>query len=291
MIAEWFTYAWFRLVAGLAGSLAISWLAYRRSSLSASGAWAAATMGTAYFVLGGPVWFGTLIAFFISSTLWSKWKRNSRAKHVAETNYAKGSQRDGMQVWANGGLGLILCAAHAWHPDPIWLFAFTGVMASVNADTWATEIGALSRRQPRALLSGRVVPAGTSGGVTLLGSLAAGGGAAFIGLCAALLSQAGPISSPGAEVQTQLAPAAVALLVVAAALSGLAGAFVDSLIGATGQVMYRCPACGRETERRTHCDVQTVRTRGWSWMNNDAVNFVSSAFAGGMAALLSLLII
>ncbi len=64
MIAEWLTYGWFRLLAGLAGSLLIAGLAYRRSSLSASGAWSAAAMGTAYFVLGGPVWFGTLIAFF-----------------------------------------------------------------------------------------------------------------------------------------------------------------------------------------------------------------------------------
>lgn len=190
-----------------------------------------------------------------------------------------------MQVWANGGLGLVLCAAHAWHPDPLWLFAFAGVLASVNADTWATEIGALSKSQPRALLTGKLVPAGTSGGVTLLGSLAALGGAAFIGLCAALLSQLRQFRRR-ALVQTELTAIATLVLIIAAAVSGLAGAFADSLIGASGQVMYRCPACARETERRVHCNVQTVRIRGWSWMNNDAVNFVSSAFAGVLAILL-----
>ncbi|GGG15656.1 hypothetical protein GCM10010916_35730 [Paenibacillus abyssi] len=278
MFMEWLSEWWVRLAVGLAGSGAVSGFAYRRAALSGSGAWSAVAMGTAFVVLGGPVWFGTLLAFFISSTFWSKWKRRHRAKQSAEARYAKSGRRDAAQVWANGGLGLLLCAGNAIWPDLGWLVAFTGVMAAVNADTWATEIGALSRRAPRVLLSGARVPAGTSGGVTPLGSAAALGGAAFIGAAAALLAAAAPITA-AAPLSGQAATALAAI----AAVAGLAGAFADSLLGASGQAMFRCRICGSETERAEHCGAQTEHIRGYAWMNNDLVNLMSSAFAGLLA--------
>lgn len=278
---------WFRLLLGLAGGMLIAVSAYRKSSLSRSGAWSAALMGTGYVVLGGPVWFGTLLAFFISSTAWSKWKRHTRAKQSAEANYAKSGRRDAVQVWANGGLGLGLCAAHALWPDPIWLYAYVGVMAAVNADTWATEVGALSKKAPRSVLTGAIVSPGTSGGVTWLGTMAALSGALFIGCCAALLCLVGPISVFGAGLgeQTVLGAPRLAWLIGVAGLSGLAGAFADSLLGATVQAMYRCNVCSAETERRTHCGHSAAPLRGWTWMTNDAVNMLSSILAGAVAVI------
>ncbi|MBD2867551.1 DUF92 domain-containing protein, partial [Paenibacillus arenilitoris] len=183
IIEEW----WIRLLIGLLCSGLAAAAAYRARSLSGSGAASAVVMGTGFVTLGEPVWFGVLIAFFVSSTAWSKWKRKHRAKAEAEAKYEKGGRRDAGQVWANGGAGLLLCAANALWPDPGWLYAFVGVMAAVNADTWATEIGALSRTAPRSITSGKPVAPGTSGGVTPLGSAAALAGAAFIGAAAALL--------------------------------------------------------------------------------------------------------
>ncbi|NBD26055.1 DUF92 domain-containing protein [Paenibacillus glycinis] len=261
---EW----WMRAGAGLAGSVLIAGAAYRARSLSGTGAVSAAVMGTGYVALGGSLWFGTLLAFFLSSTLWSKWKKRHARKEAAEANYAKTGRRDAMQVWANGGLGLLLCAGHAAWPGNGWIYAFSGVMAAVNADTWATEIGALSRRLPRSLLTGRRVSAGTSGGVTALGSAAALAGAAFIGAAAAALAPAGIPLGP---------------LLAATVIAGTAGAFADSLLGATAQAMYRCPACGSETERARHCGVAAARIRGFAVMTNDAVNFASSAVAGLLA--------
>ncbi|MBM7565444.1 DUF92 domain-containing protein [Paenibacillus sacheonensis] len=261
---------WIRPSASLLGGILIATTAYRLRSLSGSGAASAAIMGAGYAMLGGPFWIVTLLAFFLSSTLWSKWKRRHAKKAAAEANYAKSGRRDAMQVWANGGLGLLLCAGHAIWPAAGWLYAFAGVMAAVNADTWATEIGALSRRTPRSLLTGRRVPAGTSGGVTLLGSAAALAGAAFIGACAAVLSPAADGAGPG-------------MLLAAAAIAGTAGAFADSLLGASVQAMYRCPRCGSETERAAHCGAASVRIRGFAVMTNDAVNLASSAVAGLLA--------
>ncbi|HUC93561.1 MAG TPA: DUF92 domain-containing protein [Paenibacillus sp.] len=278
MIADWsLEEIALRLAFGLFGSGLVAWLAYRKCSLSASGAWSAVPMGTAFVTLGGPFWFGTLLAFFISSSFWSKWKKRHRAKAEAEAHYVKSGRRDTGQVWANGGLGLALCAAYALWPVPALQLAFVGVMASVNADTWATEIGALSRTAPRAVLTGRKVPPGTSGGVTALGSAAALAGAAFIGAAAALLAAADPAPQPGA-----------ALLVVVAAAAGLAGAFADSVLGATVQAMYRCRACGSETERAVHCGAPAEQVRGLRLMTNDLVNLCASAVAGAVAAGLGL---
>ena len=62
------------------------------------------------------------------------------------------------------------------------LGAFAGVMATVTADTWATELGVLSTHAPRSITTMRPVAPGTSGGVTLLVLLASALGALLIGL-------------------------------------------------------------------------------------------------------------
>ncbi|BBH21457.1 hypothetical protein Back11_28020 [Paenibacillus baekrokdamisoli] len=271
---HWITEWWIRFFIGAIGSSFIAVVAYRLRSLSLSGAWSAIVMGTCYVTLGDPMWFSVLLAFFISSSVWSKWKRHHRTKRKAESTYAKTGRRDALQVWANGGLGLVLCAGHACWPGAGWLYAFVGVMGGVNADTWATEIGALSRTAPRALLSGKAVAPGTSGGVTPLGSAAALIGAVFIGVIAALLAPAG-VTSGG--------------LIAAAAVAGFAGAYADSLLGATVQAMYRCSICGSEMERAEHCGVAALRIRGCAWMTNDAVNLVSSAIAGLLAWAIGLI--
>ena len=76
----------------------------------------------------------------------------------------------------------MLCIGNAIWPDPVWWLIFVGVMATVNADTWATEIGGMSKSIPRSIMNGKPVPAGTSGGITGLGLLASLLGGAFIGL-------------------------------------------------------------------------------------------------------------
>jgi uncharacterized membrane protein len=69
------------------------------------------------------------------------------------------------------------------------------------------------------------------------------------------------------------------------ALAGLAGAFLDSLLGATVQAIYYDPDRQKETERKImHEDGSPASPiRGWDWMNNDAVNFLSSIFGAVVA--------
>lgn len=276
-----------RLGIGLILSLVIGGVGYWRRALSRSGVLGAVVVGTTIFGFGGWVRGLLLIAFFASSSLLSHYKER-RKSDLAE-KFAKGSRRDLGQTFANGGAAALLALAigligngHAAYPA--LALAFVGALATVNADTWATELGVLAKRPPRLITSGAAVPVGTSGGVTAEGSLAALAGGTFIGLAAFLLVQVAAQLTLGRWLGRDW------VLIPVAAMSGLAGASFDSLLGATVQAIYRCDRCGVETERRVHrCGQATRRARGLRWLDNDWVNFLASATGAAVAAGLALL--
>jgi uncharacterized protein (TIGR00297 family) len=247
-------------------SLLIVAVAWWRRSLSRSGAVAALLVGILTFGLGGWVWGVLLGIFFVSSSLLSHYQE-SHKRAIAE-KFEKGSRRDAGQVLANGALGAVVAFLSFVAPSTIWFPFFIGIMATVTADTWATELGTLARRRPRMITSGRVVEAGTSGAISLLGTAVSFSGGLLIGLAAGLLTDF---------------PVVTALLI--GGVAGLAGSLFDSLLGATIQQIFFCPACGKETERKLHrCGMATRPLRGYSWLDNDVVNFVASA-VGGIAAI------
>jgi len=261
---------------GLIFSALIAALAYRRGALSTSGVIGAVVVGTAIFGFGGWVWGLLLIAFFVLSSLLSHYRMAEKARLAAD-KFEKGSARDIWQALANGGAGALIAAAYAlWQPDPRLLAAFVGAMASVNADTWATELGVLSRRPPRRITTLAPVEAGASGGVSLLGTLAALGGALTIGVSALLLLVLDGLLG-GRGLATAGGPTEAPALIAAALVGGLGGALFDSVLGASVQAVYFCPTCRKETEKRLHtCGTPTVPQRGWRWLGNDMVNFLSS---------------
>jgi uncharacterized protein (TIGR00297 family) len=260
-----------RILAGLALSTLIGGIAYRRRALT-SGGWLGATLtGTLTFGMGGWAWGLTLIAFFVTSSGLSRF-RQARKQQLAGEKFEKGGQRDLFQVLANGGASALLALAYGLSGEPpALLAAFVGIMATVTADTWATELGVLSPSPPRLVTSWRVVEPGTSGAVTIYGLAAAVAGALLIGLVMLLV---------GAIERGMWLP----WLLPAALLSGVGGSLADSLLGATAQAIYRAPS--GETERRAAPDgVPNHLIRGAPWMNNDLVNFLSS-LVGGLIGLL-----
>lgn len=54
--------------------------------------------------------------------------------------------------------------------------------ACCNGDTWASEVGVLSKSRPRLITTWNEVPAGTNGGMSKLGTLASILGGTFIGV-------------------------------------------------------------------------------------------------------------
>ena len=243
----------------------VGYLAYRAHSLDKNGAFAAAFVGTIVFGVGGWKWATLLLIFFITSSGLSR--AFKQRKQGLSEKFSKGNERDAGQVFGNGGLATLFAALHAFYPESIipWI-GFAASLAAVNADTWATELGVLNPTPPRMITDLRKrVEKGTSGGISLWGTLASLLGSSIIALLAVLLS---PTAAMNAN---------HFLLIT---LAGLAGSLFDSLLGATIQAMYFCPTDKKETERHPlhTCGTQTVHIRGWKWLNNDWVNLACGAF-------------
>lgn len=267
-----------RLLLGLFFSTGIGLLAYRRHSLSRSGVAGAVVTGTTTFGLGGWSWGLSLIFFFVSSSLFSHFCSRDKAA-IAEDKFSKGSQRDIGQVAANGGMASLLALGYGATSSPtarkLLQAGFAGVIATATADTWATELGVLSPRPPRLITTGAPTAPGTSGGITTLGTGAAALGALASGLFFWSL---------------QRYHRSLLTLPLTAFVSGIAGNLFDSFLGATAQAMFYCPACNKETERQIHnCGTRTLPLRGFSWMTNDMVNFLSTLVGGLLAMLLQFL--
>jgi uncharacterized protein (TIGR00297 family) len=256
-----------RVGVGLVLSTAIAALAWRRRSLSASGAAAAVAVGTIIWIAGA-AWFAALAVFFATSTLLGRVRAADKA--TVKREFEKGDTRDAWQVIANGGVAAACALGATVLPDPRWLYAFAAALACANGDTWATELGILSRAEPWSLVRLRRVPRGTSGAVSPLGLAATAAGATAVALVAAC-------ASPGGAARVRLA--------LVALVAGTIGALVDSLLGASVQESFRCESCARECESAVHaCGGSCARVRGIPGFGNDAVNFAATLAAALLAA-------
>ena len=255
---------------GALGALAaagIAVAAWRAGALSRSGAAAAVVVGAAS-TMAGWNWGALLILYFLAGTIVSQIGRLEKEQRTGGV-VAKGGARDATQVIANGGVfaACTLCIPLGMSLAGV---AAVGALAASLADTFGTEIGTLFGGAPRSVLTFRTVPVGTSGGISGAGSLGLLAGATFVGGTALLLGASTPVG----------------IVVIA----GVAGAMVDSLLGATIQERRWCPSCESSSEQRVHaCGTVTVLDGGRAWMNNDMVNFIATLAGAGVAALLATL--
>ena len=279
------------LILAIAVAAGIAAAALRARALTPSGA-AAATVVGSVAVGVSPAWGAFLMLWFASTAALSRAGRRRKARHVGEM-VAKGGARDARQVLANGGaftllLGVWWLSAAATRSTALglgWLSADASlstalgvsgaetarltalaVGAAAAADTWATETGTWARATAWSLRTGRLVPAGTSGAITLPGTAGLVVGATCWACVAALLG---------------LVPWAATWAVAA---GGVAGATADTIVGAWWQVRRRCPACAAATEQDPHaCGTATHVTGGLPWLDNDAVNLLATLVGAGAA--------
>lgn len=252
-------------------ALLLASIAEKFALLSEGGILAAILVGLTIYFFGGWNWFFILAIFFISASAFTRFR--AKEKEAVNQEFAKGGVRDFWQVAANGALAALIAVINQFHPLNTFYFAFLGVAATITADTIATEIGVLSNNSFM-ITTLKKVEKGTSGAVSVLGLTAAFLGSLSIGIIAFLLSNyaKAPYIEP-------------VFLIAIPTIAGTAGALVDSLLGATVQVMFWCPKCKKQTEREVHkCGTQTKYYKGWKFINNDTVNLLSSmigALIGG----------
>lgn len=255
--------------------LALCLAAYTTKQLTASGAVVAFFVGfVPTYVLG----FGaltTLLLFFLFAGILSRFSK-TRSKLNAREIQAKGDRRDGMQVFANGGMALVSAVLYALSPSTVALVMFGASIAEAASDTFAGEIGILSKSKPISIITGRKMKPGLSGAVSALGSVAGLLGALVIALY--WMSNFFPLSGKSF---------AYASIV---AVSGFFGCLMDSVLGATVQAHYYDPKRDRLTEKPTAGGRKLDLARGFRWIDNDLVNLMSNVIATLLGASLILVV-
>jgi uncharacterized protein (TIGR00297 family) len=242
--------------AGLAGLIAL--IAHRVRLLTAGGALTATLIGTTVFGVGG-VWASIpMVAFFLSGSLLP---RIFGRPHKTE-------QRTVFQVLANGLAPALCCAGVALYPEraeAFWL-GYAASLAAANADTWATEFGVRFGEPVWMITTGKRIEPGESGGVSVVGTVGGCMGALIAtALCAMLIGYGAPFW-------------------IAFGM-GVWGMFLDSLLGATLQARFRCEQCETTGEKRRCCNTPTQPVRGIAWVDNNAVNLISTLTTAGLSLL------
>lgn len=165
-------------------------------------------------------------------------------------------------------------APNAWCAvgDDNWsrglVFATLGHFACCLGDTLASELGILSKGEPRLITDLKVVPRGTNGGMSAEGtawSIAGGGVMGIVmGVCLFLENKACGVST-------------LSGLVGWGAFAGGFGSLVDSLLGATVQRTRYSSERHVILQDDTQTNDRDIRViSGWNILTNNQVNLVSS---------------
>jgi uncharacterized protein (TIGR00297 family) len=245
-------------VLGLLAATVIAVVARRVSWLTTGGALAAIGLGTVASGAGWQ-WAVVLIAYFVVASLLSRFRAADKRERM-DGRVDKPGARDAIQVLANGGLFGGFAMIYWFSPSELWMALGAAALATSSADTWATEIGALAKAEARSIVGFHPVPTGTSGGVTLQGTLAAAGGAGFVALVAYAVRWP-------------------ALAIISAVAGGFFGAMMDSVMGATVQARRHCRKCNEMTEQKEHrCGMPTDVVGGMTFIDNDDVNALATLY-------------
>jgi uncharacterized protein (TIGR00297 family) len=235
----------------------IAFRSFSRKSIDLSGMIAMLLMGAIPILTENWVLFAAMGSMYVTGTFFTRYKRSEKDKQMQEIQ--PHNPRNAKQALANLGIAS-LCALFQ-SADPIWMNVMgLSAVAASNADTWSSEIGVLSKENPKLLLSRKPVKAGVSGGVTTLGTMAGLAGSLLIAVISALMLES-----------------MMVLFVVL--ISGCAGFLMDSLTGELFQALFT-------NKEGTATEIPTNHLmKGYRWISNDVINFFCT-FTGAIVACL-----
>ncbi|MCJ7635306.1 DUF92 domain-containing protein [Candidatus Bathyarchaeota archaeon] len=242
--------------------------------LDVAGTVTALLVGSIILFLGGVQWFALLLMFLFVATTATRYKlEQKRRLGLAE---GQTGTRSWPNVVANGAFSATLAVAYwATSLRPLG-FAYLGAISTSMSDTLATELGLLNPYAPRLITNlHEKVPTGTSGGISLYGEVASFMGAGVVSITALLLGFGGSQSS---------------IVFFSGLIGGLLGSTFDSLLGATVQATYMCQVCNKKVEKPLHCEQKAALYTGLRFMDNNAVNFLSTICGASMTVILSFLL-
>eukprot|EP00986_Skeletonema_menzelii_P018599 scaffold26664_cov163-Skeletonema_menzelii.AAC.1 len=285
-----------RTIVGLFLAQKISNSGYKKQSLSRSGAISAFLVAS--FSLATSFRNGlTLLTFYWTS---SKLTRvGSKIKGKLEEGHTEGGERGASQVFACS-LIAVLCAClrriFVGNDGPLLdgagllgdqlTLAYVAFFACCAGDTWASELGVLSKSKPRLVIKPwKQVPPGTNGGISLVGLAASAAGGTLMGLIHGLFVPGGIASllpfNLGA-ISSAAFKKEVLILSLVGFIGGFGGSLLDSLLGAAIQVTYYDT---EEEQIVKRAGPNSTKVGGFAFLSNEMVNVVSTALSALIAAL------
>ncbi|KAK5661291.1 hypothetical protein OQA88_11186 [Cercophora sp. LCS_1] len=260
---------------------ALVYRAYSKKSLTPGGIFAAFLTAVAHAVHPWNLPFVLLVVFFLAGTRATHVKENVKASLTLHSRGSSGGEgpRTHVQVFANSLTASLFSLLHAYqlharkqallaghpgstsdqHPGSICFnwggdLLVIGIIANyacVAADTFSSELGILSKGEPRLItsLTLRKVPRGTNGGVSMVG-LAAGLLGSMVIVTASVLTL--PFCS--AETAGKVGGGAPwtgdqrRVLILGLTLWGFLGSVVDSVLGGLFQRTVKDVRSGKVVE-------------------------------------------
>jgi uncharacterized protein (TIGR00297 family) len=201
-------------LSALATNVVVAAAGYAARTVTLSGAIVGAAIGTSIFgAIGWQGWVLLFATFLAASAASRTGLARKEALSIAES---RGGRRGAGNAIANTGVAAIaaILAGIDVHPTAATL-AFVAALVAGGSDTIASEIGKAFGRRTLSITTLRPVPPGTSGAMSLEGTVAGLVGAAALGGVAIALGL--------------LAASSLLLMVIAATV----GALVESWLGAT----------------------------------------------------------
>lgn len=178
-------------------------LTYIRKALDLFGSIFMIIMGIIIIFSAGVNWLLLIFVFLLLGLLFTKYRHD----YKKEIGVYEGT-RTVKNVISNGIVPFVMAAFGNYA-------GFIGSIAVATADTLASEVGVVDKH-PRLISNFKVVPPGTDGGVSPIGTAAGILGAGIIGICAYFL---GISSDPFTALKI-------------AVIAGTLGCFIDSILGA-----------------------------------------------------------
>ena len=242
--------------------------AYSKRALTVGGIVAAVIVDLIISISLGNFGFFALLLFFVGGIAADKFKKHVKKSRqtTSSVKKIKTECRTSVQVLANGGVAALCAVLYLIFDSRTALVAFVASLAEALADTVASGVGVLSERAFDPFRMKRC-PAGISGGMSLIGTLAS----ALAAIAFAFLSFAfGAITI------------SEALIVFFAAFLG---AVFDSFLGSLVQVKYKCEVCSEVLEMREHCGMPTRKCSGFFFVDNNTVNLLGTVFSVAFTTL------
>ena len=238
---------------GFTLSLFVAGIAYVKKSLTISGFFAAVILGTLIYMFGSYIAWSLLIFFFMSSSILSKLNKND--KEVNGRNY--------IQVISNAIVSLLFLTFYYFLHDLTYLIVAVVAIAASTADTWASEMGSMSKGKTYSILTFKAMEKGLSGAISWLGILAS-----FLGALATSLLFAGCYF-----ISNEFSWILMLKFTGIITISGFLGSILDSYLGVLLQAKYKDIKSGKISEMISNTE-HFILISGKKFITNSTVNFI-----------------